>query len=85
MRAHPLCLRGAWKPRWGLTAMVRVARPSGDFDPSGALSYLSSYTLTHRIGVAVVDSPSHPLLDYLRGSAVVVGVQSEGMKRFLIA
>ena len=70
---------------WDLAAMVQIGRSTVDVDPRAALSSLRSYTLTHRLGVVSVDAPGHRLLDSLRGTALVVGFQSQPMERFVNA
>ena len=70
---------------WDFRSMVRVGRTCVGVDPAATLSSLDSYTQSHRLGVASVDTPAHPLLDCLRGAALVVGFQSEAMDRFVDA
>ena len=70
---------------WDFCSMVRVGRSCASVDPAAALSSLKSYTLSHRLGVASVDTPAHPLLDWLRDAALVVGFQSDAMARFVDA
>lgn len=70
---------------WDLGALLRVGPSCRQVDPTLELSSLCSYTLTHRVGVTTVDSPAHPLLDCLQGTAVVVGFESVAMVAFVDA
>ena len=70
---------------WDLSEIILVGQSQAGVDPAAALTSLREYTLTHRLGVVVVDTPSDPLLDPLRGCAVVVGFQRDVLEQFVDA